>query len=126
MIARLRELYEKDLKGQLMKELSLNNINQVPRLEKIVLNMGLGEAASDRGKIEGAMKDLSQISGQKAVTTKAKKSVASFKLREGMIYTVEPGIYFHDYLIEDSKNVNKLEDFRSLFVCLPLWPNETI
>ena len=69
MIARLRELYEKDLKGQLMKELSLNNINQVPRLEKIVLNMGLGEAASDRGKIEGAMKDLSQISGQKAVTS---------------------------------------------------------
>ena len=84
MIARLRELYEKNFKGQLMKELSLNNINQVPRLEKIVLNMGLGEAASDRGKIEGAMKDLSQISGQKAVTTKAKKSVASFKLREGM------------------------------------------
>ena len=118
MIARLRELYEKDLKGQLMKELSLNNINQVPRLEKIVLNMGLGEAASDRGKIEGAMKDLSQISGQKAVTTKAKKSVASFKLREGMnigckVTLRKDRMYeFLDRLINIA--IPRIRDFRGL------------
>ena len=84
MVARLRKLYETDIKKQLMEELSLNNINQVARLENIVLNMGLGEAASDKGKVDGAIKDLTQISGQKAITTRARKSVASFKLREGM------------------------------------------
>ena len=84
MTARLKDLYEKQIKKQLMQELSLNNVNQVPKLDKIVLNMGLGEAASDRGKVDGALKDLSQISGQKPIPTKARKSVATFKLREGM------------------------------------------
>ena len=84
MTARLKDLYEKQIKKQLMQELSLNNVNQVPRLDKIVLNMGLGEAASDRGKVDGALKDLTQISGQKPIPTKARKSVATFKLREGM------------------------------------------
>ena len=84
MTARLKELYEKQIKKQLMQELSLKNVNQVPRLDKIVLNMGLGEAASDRGKVDGALKDLTQISGQKPIPTKARKSVATFKLREGM------------------------------------------
>ena len=64
MTARLKDLYEKQIKKQLMQELSLNNVNQVPRLDKIVLNMGLGEAASDRGKVDGALKDLTQISGR--------------------------------------------------------------
>ena len=84
MSARLKELYETNLKKELYEELACKNINEVPKLDKIVINMGVGEAASDKKKIEGAIKDLSQISGQKVVVTKAKKSVATFKLRDGM------------------------------------------
>lgn len=84
MSARLKELYETNLKKELYEELACKNINEVPKLDKIVINMGVGEAASDKKKIEGAIKDLSQIAGQKVVVTKAKKSVATFKLRDGM------------------------------------------
>ena len=84
MSARLKELYETNFKKELYEELACKNINEVPKLDKIVINMGVGEAASDKKKIEGAIKDLSQISGQKVVVTKAKKSVATFKLRDGM------------------------------------------
>lgn len=118
MVARLRKLYETDIKKQLMEELSLKNINQVPRLEKIVLNMGLGEAASDKGKVDGAIKDLTQISGQKAITTKARKSVASFKLREGMnigckVTLRKDRMYeFLDRLINIS--LARVRDFRGL------------
>ena len=84
MSARLKELYENKLKNELYNELACKNVNEVPKLEKIVLNMGVGEAASDKKKIEGAIKDLTQISGQKVLVTKAKKSVATFKLRDGM------------------------------------------
>ena len=82
MSARLKELYENKLKNELYNELACKNVNEVPKLEKIVLNMGVGEAASDKKKIEGAIKDLTQISGQKVLVTKAKKSIAGFKLRE--------------------------------------------
>ena len=85
MSARLKELYDKNIKNELYKELACKNINEVPKLVKIVLNMGVGESASDKKKIEGAIKDLTQISGQKVLVTKAKKSVATFKLREGML-----------------------------------------
>ena len=118
MAARLRKLYETDIKKQLMEELSLKNINQVPRLEKIVLNMGLGEAASDKGKVDGAIKDLTQISGQKAITTRARKSVASFKLREGMnigckVTLRKDRMYeFLDRLINIS--LARVRDFRGL------------
>lgn len=84
MSARLKELYETNFKKELYEELACKNINEVPKLDKIVINMGVGEAASDKKKIEGAIKDLSQIAGQKVVVTKAKKSVATFKLRDGM------------------------------------------
>ena len=84
MSARLKELYETNLKKELYEELACKNINEVPKIDKIVINMGVGEAASDKKKIEGAIKDLSQIAGQKVVVTKAKKSVATFKLRDGM------------------------------------------
>jgi len=83
-MARLKEHYQKVLQPSLMKEINCKNIFQVPRLEKIVINMGLGEAAQDNRKAQVALEELSLIAGQKSVLTKAKKSIAGFKLREGM------------------------------------------
>lgn len=83
MIARLKELYQKDLKKSLQTELKVKNIMAVPKIEKIIINMGVGEASQEKGKIEGAINDLKSISGQQPIVTKARKSVAGFKLREG-------------------------------------------
>jgi large subunit ribosomal protein L5 len=84
MAARLKEKYHKEIKQALQKELSLDNPMAVPRLEKIVLNMGLGEATQNNKLLDPLVGDLASISGQKPVTTKAKKSIAAFKVREGM------------------------------------------
>ena len=81
---RLKERYEKDIVPAIMKEFGYKNINQVPRLEKVVVNMGVGEAATDKKLINGAINDLTVITGQRPMTTRAKKSIAGFKLREGM------------------------------------------
>lgn len=83
-MARLKELYNKELAPQLMKELQLANAMEVPRVEKVVINMGLGEAIQNIKVLESAVEELSKITGQKAVITRAKRSIASFKLREGM------------------------------------------
>ena len=83
MTARLKEMYEKNFKKSLKDDLNIKNIMAVPRLEKITINMGVGEASQEKGKIEGAINDLKLISGQQPVVTKARKSVAGFKLREG-------------------------------------------
>jgi large subunit ribosomal protein L5 len=83
-MARLKEHYEKVLKPTLVKDLGYKNIFQAPKLEKIVINMGLGEAAQDNRKAAGALEELALIAGQKPTLTKAKKSIAGFKLREGM------------------------------------------
>ena len=80
---RLKELYTKKIVPQLQKDFDYKNINQVPRLEKIVVNMGVGEAAGDKKLITGAIDDLSAITGQHPVVTRAKKSIAGFHLREG-------------------------------------------
>ena len=85
MSARLREHYEKVVRPALMAEFKYENVMQVPRLEKIVINMGVGEAAQDAKKMEGAVADLTAIAGQKPVVTKAKTSIASFKLRENQV-----------------------------------------
>lgn len=82
--ARLRERYQTEIKGALQKELGLENTMAVPRLEKIVLNMGLGEATQNVKLLDPLVADLAAIAGQKPVTTKAKKSIAAFKVREGM------------------------------------------
>ena len=82
--ARLREKYNRELKAALQKELGLTNTMAVPRLEKIVLNMGLGEATQNVKLMDPLVADLASIAGQKPVTTRAKKSIAAFKLREGM------------------------------------------
>ncbi len=84
MAARLKEKYHAEIKPALQKELGLKNTMAVPRLEKIVLNMGLGEATQNVKIMDPLIADLAAIAGQKPVTTKAKKSIAAFKLREGM------------------------------------------
>jgi large subunit ribosomal protein L5 len=81
---RLKKYYDDEVVPFLLKEFSLKNPMQVPRLEKITLNMGLGEAIQNPKALEAAAGDLAQIAGQKPVTTRAKKSIATFKLREGM------------------------------------------
>lgn len=83
-MARLKELYEKEIVPQLVKEFTYKNVMEVPKLEKIVVNMGLGEAIQNIKILDSAVEELAAITGQKAVITKAKKSIASFKLRQGM------------------------------------------
>ena len=75
--------YDDEIRAQLQETLGLDNIMQVPRLDKIVLNMGVGQALQQQSLLDGAVRDLEIITGQKAVVTKAKKSIAGFKLREG-------------------------------------------
>jgi large subunit ribosomal protein L5 len=81
---RLKERYDTTTRGELQTTLGLSNIMEVPRLEKIVINMGVGKATQQPSLIEGAVKDLEVISGQKPVVTRARSSIAAFKLREGM------------------------------------------
>lgn len=82
---RLRQHYNDVVRKALLESFSYSNPMQVPKLEKIVLNMGVGEASQDRKKIEGAVQDMTLISGQKPLITKSKKSIAGFKLRDGMM-----------------------------------------
>jgi large subunit ribosomal protein L5 len=81
---RLKSHYEKIVRDELVKKFGYKNPMQVPKLEKIVLNMGIGEAVNDRKKIDSASGDLALIAGQKPITTKARKSIATYKVREGM------------------------------------------
>ena len=83
-MATMKELYESECKPQLQKEFGYTNNMEIPRLEKIVLNMGLGEAVQNPKIVEKAANELTLIAGQKAVVTRARKSIATFKLREGM------------------------------------------
>ena len=83
-MARLRERYREEMVPALMQEFSYKNVMQVPKLEKIVINIGLGEAVQNARAIDAAVGDLTAITGQKPVVTKAKKSIAAFKLRQGM------------------------------------------
>ncbi len=84
-MARLEEHYEQTVKPALIEQFGYENAMQAPRLEKIVLNMGVGEAAQDSKKIKGAVADLTQIAGQKPIISRAKRSIAAFKLREGQL-----------------------------------------
>ena len=83
-IPRLKLQYQDVIKGELKKEFSYQNVMQVPRLDKVVLNIGVGEAVNDSKKVKAAASDLGLIAGQRPVITKARKSIAAFKLREGM------------------------------------------
>jgi large subunit ribosomal protein L5 len=81
-MAKFKELYHDELTAQLKEELGLSNVMEVPRITKITLNMGVGEALGDKKVLEHAVSDLEKISGQKVVVTKARKSIAGFKVRE--------------------------------------------
>ena len=83
-MARLKEIYQNEMVPKLLKELELKNVMEVPRVEKVVINMGLGEAIQNVKILESAVEEMSRITGQKAVITRAKKSIAQFKLREEM------------------------------------------
>ena len=83
-MTRLKEQYESTVKPALIKEFGYQNAMQVPRLEKIVINMGVGEATQDTKKVQGAVEDMMAIAGQKPIVTRAKKAIATFKVREGM------------------------------------------
>lgn len=82
-MARLKELYLNELVPQLKEELGIKNVMEVPRITKITLNMGVGEAVGDKKVLENAVADLTKISGQKPVITKSRKSIAGFKIRDG-------------------------------------------
>tara|TARA_B100000989_G_scaffold100429_1_gene73361 strand:+ start:1426 stop:1974 length:549 start_codon:yes stop_codon:yes gene_type:complete len=82
-MTRLKDTYDKEIVGKLMSKLSLKNKHDVPRIDKIILNMGLGEDASDSKKLKACADDMALISGQKAVITKFKKSISNFKTRKG-------------------------------------------
>lgn len=84
MIPRLKEKYRKEIIGKIRKDFAYKNAMQVPRLEKIVLNIGMGEAIENKKLLEAAVEEMTLISGQRPVRTKAKKSVAAFKVRKGM------------------------------------------
>ena len=91
---KLREQYEKEVIPALMKKFEYKSVMQVPKLDKIVLNIGLGDVKENPKSLENAMNDLMQITGQRPVVTKAKKSIAAFKLREGVMwYTSEKEEY---------------------------------
>ena len=114
----LKDYYYNECVPALKEEFGYTNIMQVPKLEKIVLNMGLGEAVQNPKIIDGAVDELTRIAGQKAVVTKAKKSIASFKLREGMpigCRVTLRGDRMYDFL---SKLVNialpRVRDFRGM------------
>ena len=83
-MSRLQETYKNEIVPAMINKFGYKNVMQVPKLEKIVINMGVGEAKENAKILEAAIRDLEIIAGQKAVTTKAKKSIANFKLREGM------------------------------------------
>ena len=84
MSSRLKEQYQNEIVDALVKKFGYNNIMEVPKMDKIVINMGVGEAKENAKSLESAVKDLEKIAGQKVVVTRAKKSVANFKIRAGM------------------------------------------
>ena len=115
---RLKTRYDAEVRVALKEQLGLGNIMEVPRLEKIVLNMGVGKATQQPSLLEGAVRDLEQITGQKPVVTKAKKSIAGFKLREGNAIGAKVTLRgdrmweFFDRLV--SLAIPRIRDFRGL------------
>jgi large subunit ribosomal protein L5 len=117
-VPRLKQRYNEQIRHQLQDQLGLDNVMQVPRFEKIVLNCGVGKALQQQSLLDGAVRDLEVITGQKAVVTKAKKSIAGFKLREGNAIGAKVTLRgdrmweFFDRLI--SIAIPRVRDFRGL------------
>lgn len=80
----LKDRYEKEIKQYLLKDMNLSSVMAIPKIEKIIINMGVSQAVTDKKYVDSAVEELSQIAGQRAVVTRAKKSIANFKLRQGM------------------------------------------
>jgi large subunit ribosomal protein L5 len=118
VVPRLKARYDEQLRSHLQDELGLGNVMQVPRLDKVVINMGVGAATAQASLLEGAVRDLTTISGQKPVITRAKKSIAGFKLREGNAIGAKVTLRgdrmweFMDRLI--SIAIPRIRDFRGL------------
>ena len=117
-LPRLKQKYRDEISAKLATELGFTNVHQIPNLVKIVVNMGVGEAARDAKLIDGAVRDLSAITGQKPVVTKARKSIAQFKLREGMpigAHTTLRGDRMWEFLDRlVSVALPRIRDFRGL------------
>jgi large subunit ribosomal protein L5 len=115
---RLKRKYDAELRARIKEELGLGNIMEVPRLEKIVINMGVGRATQQASLLEGAVKDLTAITGQKPLVTRAKNSIAGFKLREGNAIGAKVTLRgdrmweFYDRLV--SVAIPRIRDFRGL------------
>jgi len=115
---RLKQRYESDVRPQLQRELGLRNVMEVPRLEKIVLNCGVGLATQQQSLLDGAVTDLTVITGQKPLVTRAKKSIAGFKLRAGNPIGVKVTLRgarmweFYDRLV--SLAIPRIRDFRGM------------
>ncbi len=117
-VPRLKQLYRDEVRDRLRESLDLDNVMQVPRLEKIVLNMGVGEASRQARLLEGAIADMTTIAGQRPVTTRAKRSIAGFRLREQNAVGVKVTLRgdrmweFFDRLINLA--IPRIRDFRGL------------
>ena len=118
MIPRLKEKYNLEISGKIQKELNLTNVNQIPKLEKIVINIGDGKAATDGRALESMIDELTAISGQKPIVKRARKSIAGFKIREGMPLGISVTLRnkimyeFLDRLINIA--IPRIRDFRGL------------
>lgn len=117
-MSRLKELYKNEVVSHLMETYSYKSVMQVPKVEKIVINIGVGDAVSNSKALEDAVADLTQITGQKPVTTKAKNSIAGFKLREGMAIGTKVtlrGEKMYDFL-DKLMNISlpRVRDFRGV------------
>jgi large subunit ribosomal protein L5 len=117
-MARLRKQYSDDIRSALQKTLNLKNVMEVPKLEKIIVNIGVGEAIADAKKLDAAVADLTAITGQKPVVRRARKSISNFKLREGMpvgcsvTLRADKMYEFLDRLINVS--IPRIRDFRGI------------
>ena len=115
---RLKEKYVKELRGSLQKELDIKNVNDIPRMRKIVVNMGVGAATSDHKILDHAVEDMRTITGQQPMICRAKKSIASFKLREGQAIGCKATLRgdrmweFYDRLV--STAIPRIRDFRGM------------
>lgn len=114
----LKDIYQKDVVPALMEKFKYSNIMQVPKLEKIVINMGVGEAKEDAKVLDHAVEEMTLISGQKPVVTRAKKSVANFKIREGMSVGCKVtlrGERMYDFLYKlTNVALPRIRDFRGI------------
>ena len=118
MIPRLKTAYEKEIISKLLSKLSLKNKHEVPKIEKIILNMGLGEDATDGKKLKSCIEDISLITGQKPITTKFKKSISNFKTRKGSNAGVKVTLRSYKMYEFIDRLVNialpRIKDFRGL------------